>query len=1009
MPEHQALCILELSTSIYSRITMSLREGPMRFLVLLIATASAAWGQSVSAGSWNLTGASGPASSSTMSSLVSLPDSSLLSWDTTMANSPQSTLSNICVGTLANPGAITCNTTYTVANYQTALNNAACGQTIIFQNTTYGAIVLPRGVNCPANNWVIVTRDTTDTTFPAEGQRVDPCFHGVPHSAMTYLPYPTWDTSVSCARHMPQFKANTQVMGLGYGSYGTTGVSIAHWRFVGLEVTRGGASDASLNYDLSFGLVSLFYQPTTDCVVDGNNNPINATACMKDQPTNIIFDRMVVHGDPIHQTTRAFDFGGSRFVAVIDSYVYDVGLTYAGGGGDSQVFAWGYGKGFTNVGWGKFVNNFGSSSTMSSLFCGAFVEPVSPVTGQDGVPQSAWFAQDHFYKNPLWDTQIGQTLNETVAIEGQSYGPSNDQEVTIQPAFIQLQLGQQFQLQETILNGSDGGLNRITPGAGASVAVDGVTNGNSTTGLVTKNTGINVGSGAWLSANQNTWTYVACSGSGTPIAACTGATTAGSHSVVFSFVTHDARCGGTPPNCPTLGNSRTITATSTITVTSGTPTKQIAVSPAAPDLSIQPSYSDSFFNSRTFCYTFFEFANYIPASITWSVDGVTGGNSTVGTVTTPTGVGTGGSVYCSGTATGIHNVTATASDGTTNSSPINVSTSAPILGYDLKTFTQKNGWELKCGRKILLEKSLVEVAPATNGNGGGQPGTDLLLQVINQAGQSLDGSGVNVGYGPEYITDITIDHNQFAYAGKGPSVNALNSGLGTHRVQVSNNVFDDTNYERWGHGWFAGSGFTSFQMFGDGSATVKPGWTSPTSPVMDNVTWNHNTLTGIQGEPFNVANNLFQYTMINLKLTNNIVASVGSTSFINTNGEGGDCNAAVGSGSNNTEVKALVPCWSPYTFNFNALTDSTASPSVFTSSPIWQPASSATDLFANYNGGKDGDYRVCTGVGAPVASCTAATYAAGGVRQANDGTALGADVVGVNAAVAAVKLGTRTP
>jgi hypothetical protein len=250
-----------------------------------------------------------------------------------MANSPQSTPSNICVGTLANPGAITCNTTYTAAQYQTALNNAACGQTIILSSAAaYGdSFTLPHGVYCPANNWVIVTRDTTDTTFPAEGQRVDPCFIGITQAKMPYCPYPSWDTSPSCARHMPQIITNSSTFNAAFGFGSTappTGNSVSHWRFVGLDITRGGANNASLNYDINNALVTLSWQPGTDCATDANGNPTNPTTCMNDQPTNIVFDRCILHGDPIHQTTRAFNFGGTRFVAVIDSYIYDIGLTY---------------------------------------------------------------------------------------------------------------------------------------------------------------------------------------------------------------------------------------------------------------------------------------------------------------------------------------------------------------------------------------------------------------------------------------------------------------------------------------------------------------------------------------------------------------------------------------------------------------------------------------------------------------------------------------------------------
>jgi hypothetical protein len=50
----------------------------------------------------------------------------------------------------------------------------------------------------------------------------------------------------------------------------------------------------------------------------------------------------------------------------------------------------------------------------------------------------------------------------------------------------------------------------------------------------------------------------------------------------------------------TLGNDRHLATTITATVTAGAPTNQIFITPNAPDLQIQPSYSDSFNNTRNF-------------------------------------------------------------------------------------------------------------------------------------------------------------------------------------------------------------------------------------------------------------------------------------------------------------------------------------------------------------------------------------------------------------------------
>src|SRR5579872_3644773 len=103
-------------------------------------------------------------------------------------------------------------------------------------------------------------------------------------------------------------------------------------------------------------------------------------------------------------------------------------------------------------------------------------------------------------------------------------------------------------------------------------------------------------------------------------------------------------------------------------------------------------------------------------------------------------------VYCSADAAhqGNHSITVT---DTTNSitspaSVINVSATAPILGYDFKPMNVKNAFECKCVSKLLFENNYLENAWGSNGNGGGQGGTAMLFQAINQANQTNDGNGV---------------------------------------------------------------------------------------------------------------------------------------------------------------------------------------------------------------------------------------------------------------------------
>ncbi|HEY3823048.1 MAG TPA: hypothetical protein VGL82_00740 [Bryobacteraceae bacterium] len=921
----------------------------LTLLIILAGTAVAAWGQQ---SSWSGNSNSrGPMLTPAVlgSTNVALPDPALLNWKTDVTHTPSPggvvTIGNGTTGICA-PAGCTFNTT----QLATAVNSLACGETLEMQNTVY---IAPSGnLNfvqvCDSAHWITIERDVTDATFPAEGNRVTPCYSGMASSVLVGLPaYPC----TSPARHMPYIQKS--------GSGSTILISGSYYRFVGIEWGRVNT------YDLDFGIITL------------NNNGVCTApdaACMNAQATNIVFDRNIVHGDAQRQTTRAFAFGGARWVAVLDSYIYDITLSFGGGGGDAQAYGWGNGKYLTNVGFGKFVNNFVSSSTMSSLFCGSFVEPLSPATGFDGIPHDVWFSQQWLYKNPLWDTQIGQTLNETETIEGAGYGPVNDQAMTIAPTAMQLAAGQPYQLQVLIENDSRGGINRATP------ITSTLTCGSSDCGSVAS-VFTNVGTGIYTSQNQRVITYTA------PASVPTGGTV----TVTISYVTSDDRS-------TTLGNNRTLSAQAVFTIVNSNPAHQMAVGPAAADLKIQPSYADSFGNKRQFCLLFNAIPNFTSTSTTWAVDGVTAGNSTVGTVDSS-------GLYCSPSTTGAHIVRATASDGTQATSTLAVSSSAPIVAFDLKTNTVKNGWELKCGNRVLLENSFLENAWGSQGNGGGQPGAAILTQSLNQASQTLDGSGNIVNYGPEYINDTTIRYLKALHFGQGFTMHGENTTLGLHRMSITNVLCDDCNNKRWAHGFVA---FLMAVQVGGGGSTVYS-WESTANPMLDNVSVRHVTLVGSTTEPFGINSDVAQPKLINYTSQDNFFAAPGSNTFVNPNGGSTNCDVAQGSGANNSEAKALVPCFDGYIFNHLALLDSTAASTVFLSSPIWQPASTAVG-FVNYNGGNGGDYRLCKGPNNPSASCSAASiFAAGQADQASDGTDLGADIVGINAVESTVRGGVRTP
>jgi hypothetical protein len=954
-----------------------------------------------------------------------LPDASLTSWDTTLATGTPASGPDICIGTIVNPAALPhggCSATFTIAQINSVLTSTAvCGNVIVVQKDAL--IDQTAGINngvgiplldCPNNNWLIVERDPTDTNFPAEGQRVDPSYAGLPQSAFPGLPYPTANANPNnTVRHMPRIlqKAtnNTAPLTIPLGS--GNGVA-SHQRWIGFELARDASADIE-----TVGGIDLTYQPSSTgqaCEVtlnslgkvDANSLPVRAVSCMNVQPHDLVFDRFYIHGDAQRQTTRGIQFGGSRRVAFIDSWGSDIQETNSGGGGDAQFYAGGTGHGFTNVGLWKILNNETSSTTEGAIFCGGFTEPLSPATGFDGVPHDLWFgAGNAIIKNPLWDTAINQTLQETTTIDGVNYPPAPDQELVLNPSSVQLAVNQVYPIQELWLNDSFGGFNLMGPatqgiGGGTISVCDSLGNncvvdGNlSTVGSVTRVAEHNVGSGAWVSANQRTYNYTAPAVTGT---------------FVVKFAASGLDNGRA--NINNLGNNRTLTASTTITVVAANPVKSIVVSPSAGDLRIQPSYPsgtlgavDAAGNSRQFCYTMFAIANYTTAALTWKVDGVSLGNANIGSITQPTGVAANEAIYCSADSAHLGNHSITAFDATngitSTASVISVSATAPILGYDLKPMNIKNAFECKCVEKLLFENNYLENAWGSQGNGGGQQGTPMLFQSVNQASQNNDGNGIAVGYGPGYVNDATMRNNFFRHMGGGFVFVPLNVALGMHRVAITANVCDDCNYLRNGHGFIKIN--TAAQTGGAGGTKV-PGWTSAANPLATDISFTKNTVIGAFTNTFSITNNLSQFTLKNFTFQDNIVASTGTTTFVNANGGLSNCNTG------NSETLALVPCFTTYIFNYNELLDSTAPAGNFISSPIFQLGHAAAG-FANYNNGMNGDYRLCQGFNNPSVVCSGPSiFAAGQTDQAHDGTDLGAPVATDVQNVTNALSGTRTP
>jgi hypothetical protein len=219
-------------------------------------------------------------------------------------------------------------------NLQAALNAANCGDTILLQAgaTFTGFFTLP-AKPCDDSHWVIVRTTAPDSSLPAEGTRLTPCYAGV-----TSLP---GRPALNCSTTQ-NVLARVVVPGTGSGPFAfESGAN--HYRFIGLEITRrvGGG--------VVYSLVSLKPGATVD---------------------HIVLDRMWLHGTPQDDTGKGVQLGGSTQVAIVDSSFTDFHCTSISGA-CTDASAIGGGNGDNAMGPYKIVNNFLEASGENIIFGGS--------------------------------------------------------------------------------------------------------------------------------------------------------------------------------------------------------------------------------------------------------------------------------------------------------------------------------------------------------------------------------------------------------------------------------------------------------------------------------------------------------------------------------------------------------------------------------------------------------------------------------------------------------------
>lgn len=241
-------------------------------------------------------------------------------------------------------------------DFQQALSRAQCGDTIELQaGAVYtGQFLLP-SKSCDDNHWIVVRTSAASTGLPPEGTRIAPCNAGV--SSLPGRP------AFQCA-------SNSNVLAKVQSDGGTNGPIIFanganHYRFIGLEITRTPGSNVVYN------LIVRTKQGTAD---------------------HIIFDRSWIHGTAQDETERGVMTSGTRYVAVIDSYLSDFHcIAKTGTCLDSQAIAGGAGD--VPMGPFKIVNNYLEAASENILFGG---------DAATQTPADIEIRQNHLFKPMIW-------------------------------------------------------------------------------------------------------------------------------------------------------------------------------------------------------------------------------------------------------------------------------------------------------------------------------------------------------------------------------------------------------------------------------------------------------------------------------------------------------------------------------------------------------------------------------------------------------------------------------
>lgn len=240
-------------------------------------------------------------------------------------------------------------------NLEQALGGASCGDVVQLQAgaTFSGNFVIP-SKSCDDLHWIIIRTSAPDSSLPAEGTRLTPCYAGV--SSLAGRP------PLNCAS-TTNVLAKIEFNGRSGSGPITFAAGANHYRLIGLEVTRA-ASQAPV-----YNLIQ-FHGPAD----------------------HVVFDRMWLHGTAQEETVRGILLGPSRYVAVVDSSFTDFHcIAKSGSCGDTQTI--GGGLGDSPMGPYKIVNNFLEASGENILFGGGYATTT---------PADIEIRRNHMFKPLTW-------------------------------------------------------------------------------------------------------------------------------------------------------------------------------------------------------------------------------------------------------------------------------------------------------------------------------------------------------------------------------------------------------------------------------------------------------------------------------------------------------------------------------------------------------------------------------------------------------------------------------